>query len=88
MVNPAHPGRHQGACFQPVYTVLENKYYMDWFNENVSPPAPAAGHGLVEGRRPGPDRRRAGQWLGRAVGWVAGAGAPGADRATCIGTPW
>jgi NADH-quinone oxidoreductase subunit L len=23
------------ARVQPLYTLLENKYYMDWFNENV-----------------------------------------------------
>jgi len=34
MVNTALPARIQ-RMFQPVYTVLENKYYMDWFNENV-----------------------------------------------------
>jgi NADH-quinone oxidoreductase subunit L len=34
LVNPALPA----ACkrvLQPLYTVLENKYYLDWFNENV-----------------------------------------------------
>jgi NADH-quinone oxidoreductase subunit L len=34
MVNPALPTALK-ARFQPIYTVLENKYYMDWFNENV-----------------------------------------------------
>jgi NADH-quinone oxidoreductase subunit L len=34
MVNPALPARIQ-AKVQPIYTLLENKYYMDWFNENV-----------------------------------------------------
>ena len=34
IVNTALPARIQ-RMFQPVYTVLENKYYMDWFNENV-----------------------------------------------------
>jgi NADH-quinone oxidoreductase subunit L len=34
MVNPAVPAAIKKAC-QPVYTLLENKYYLDWFNENV-----------------------------------------------------
>ncbi len=34
MVNPALPTAIQ-RMFQPVYTLLDNKYYMDWFNENV-----------------------------------------------------
>ncbi len=34
MVNPALPAAIKSK-FMPVYTVLENKYYMDWFNENV-----------------------------------------------------
>ncbi len=34
MVNPALPAAIKRAA-QPVYTLLENKYYLDWFNENV-----------------------------------------------------
>jgi len=34
MVNPAVPAAIKRAC-QPIYTLLENKYYLDWFNENV-----------------------------------------------------
>ena len=34
MVNPALPAAIKRACL-PVYTLLENKYYLDWFNENV-----------------------------------------------------
>ena len=34
MVNPALPAAIQ-ARVQPLYTLLDNKYYMDWFNENV-----------------------------------------------------
>jgi NADH-quinone oxidoreductase subunit L len=33
MVNPALPAPSRRML--PVYTLLENKYYMDWFNENV-----------------------------------------------------
>ena len=34
LVNPALP-RAIGAALRPVVVVLENKYYFDWFNENV-----------------------------------------------------
>jgi NADH-quinone oxidoreductase subunit L len=34
MVNTALPARI-AAMFKPLYTLLENKYYMDWINENV-----------------------------------------------------
>jgi NADH-quinone oxidoreductase subunit L len=34
LVNPALPAAIKRR-FQPIYTLLENKYYLDWFNENV-----------------------------------------------------
>ena len=34
IVNPAVPAAIK-RTLQPVYTLLENKYYMDWFNENI-----------------------------------------------------
>ena len=34
MVNPAVPAAF-ARVFAPIITVMENKYYMDWFNENV-----------------------------------------------------
>jgi len=34
MINPALPASIK-VRVQPIYTLLENKYYMDWFNENV-----------------------------------------------------
>lgn len=34
MRNPALPAAIKGKC-EPLYTLLENKYYLDWFNENV-----------------------------------------------------
>ncbi|BEP36419.1 NADH-quinone oxidoreductase subunit L [Variovorax sp. V59] len=34
MINPALPAAIKRA-FGPIYRLLENKYYMDWFNENV-----------------------------------------------------
>ncbi len=34
LVNPALPAAIKRR-FQPIYTLLENKYYLDWFNENI-----------------------------------------------------
>jgi NADH-quinone oxidoreductase subunit L len=34
MVNPALPAAIK-ARVQPIYTLLENKYYLDWINENI-----------------------------------------------------
>ncbi len=34
IVNPDLPAKIK-ARVEPIYTLLENKYYMDWFNENV-----------------------------------------------------
>ena len=34
MVNPALPTAIK-ARIQPIYTLLENKYYLDWINENI-----------------------------------------------------
>lgn len=34
LINPAVPAAIKRA-FGPIYRLLENKYYMDWFNENV-----------------------------------------------------
>ena len=34
MVNPALPAAIKRA-FQPVYTLLDNKYYLDWINEKI-----------------------------------------------------
>jgi NADH-quinone oxidoreductase subunit L len=34
MVNPALPAAIK-ARVQPLYTLLDNKYYMDWINENI-----------------------------------------------------
>ncbi|WP_332776388.1 NADH-quinone oxidoreductase subunit L [Polaromonas sp.] len=49
MVNPALPTAIK-ARVQPLYAVLENKYYMDWFNENVlARGARALGVGLWKG---------------------------------------
>ena len=34
LVNPAVPAAIK-RTFQPIYTLLENKYYLDWINENI-----------------------------------------------------
>jgi NADH-quinone oxidoreductase subunit L len=34
MVKPEYPAAIKRACM-PIYALLENKYYLDWFNENV-----------------------------------------------------
>ncbi|MDP3796015.1 MAG: NADH-quinone oxidoreductase subunit L [Polaromonas sp.] len=49
LVNPALPARIKRTV-QPLYTLLENKYYFDWFNENVLARATRAmGTGLWKG---------------------------------------
>jgi len=34
MINPALPAAIKRAC-SPIYNLLENKYYLDWINENI-----------------------------------------------------
>ena len=72
IVNPSLPASIK-ARVQPLYTVLENKYYLDWFNENVlARGARALGTGLwkvgdqtlIDGVLVN------GSW--KAVGWVSG----------------
>ena len=72
MVFPAWPVAVKRA-FAPVYRLLENKYYMDWFNENVlARGARALGTGLWKGG----DQALIdgalvnGSW--KVVGWVSG----------------
>jgi NADH-quinone oxidoreductase subunit L len=49
MVNPALPTAIKRMCM-PIYTLFENKYYLDWFNENVlARGARALGTGLWKG---------------------------------------
>ncbi|WP_296800073.1 NADH-quinone oxidoreductase subunit L, partial [Variovorax sp.] len=49
MVNPALPAAIKRA-FGPVYRLLENKYYLDWINENIiARGARALGMGLWKG---------------------------------------
>ena len=72
MVNPALPAAIQRS-FRPIYSLLENKYYLDWFNENViARGARLLGSGLWKaGDRALIDGLVVnGSW--RLVGWVAG----------------
>ncbi|WP_374408472.1 NADH-quinone oxidoreductase subunit L [Hydrogenophaga sp.] len=49
LINPAVPAAI-GRALKPIVTVLENKYYLDWFNENVlARGARALGTGLWKG---------------------------------------
>ena len=49
LVNPALPAAIK-ARVQPLYTLLDNKYYFDWFNENIlARGARALGTGLWKG---------------------------------------
>ncbi|MBC7917614.1 MAG: NADH-quinone oxidoreductase subunit L [Rhodoferax sp.] len=49
MVNPALPAAIK-RTFMPVFNLLENKYYLDWFNENIlARGARALGTGLWKG---------------------------------------
>ncbi|MEO7548572.1 MAG: NADH-quinone oxidoreductase subunit L [Ramlibacter sp.] len=72
IVNPALPAAIK-ARVQPLYTLLENKYYMDWFNENVlARGARALGMGLWKG---GDEALIDGTLVNgsaRVVGWFSG----------------
>ena len=73
LVNPALPAAIK-TRFQPIYTLLENKYYLDWFNENViSRAARALGVGLWKGGDEAviDGALVNGSWKG--VAWVSGA---------------
>ncbi|RYF74119.1 MAG: NADH-quinone oxidoreductase subunit L [Comamonadaceae bacterium] len=49
MVNPALPAAIKRACM-PIFNLLENKYYLDWINENIlARGARALGTGLWKG---------------------------------------
>ena len=71
MINPALPTAIK-ARVMPIYTLLENKYYLDWFNENIlARGARALGMGLWKGGDQGVIERGFvnGSW--KVVGWVA-----------------
>ncbi|MDP1739829.1 NADH-quinone oxidoreductase subunit L [Polaromonas sp.] len=71
MVNPALPAAIKRRV-EPLYTLLENKYYMDWFNENVlARGARALGTGLWKG---GDEKMIDGALVNgswKLVGWVS-----------------
>jgi NADH-quinone oxidoreductase subunit L len=72
MVNPALPAAIKKAV-QPIYTLLENKYYMDWFNENVlARGARALGVGLWKGGDQAVIDGALVNGSARLVGWVSG----------------
>jgi NADH-quinone oxidoreductase subunit L len=72
MINPALPAAIKRRA-GPVYTLLENKYYMDWFNENVlARGARALGTGLWKG---GDEKMIDGALVNgswKLVAWVSG----------------
>ena len=72
MVNPALPAAIKRRVM-PIYILLENKYYMDWFNENVLAPT-ARGLGVAlwkVGDQAVIDGAVVnGSW--RIVGWISG----------------
>ncbi|PZP93081.1 MAG: NADH-quinone oxidoreductase subunit L [Variovorax paradoxus] len=73
MVNPALPAAIKRACM-PIYTLLENKYYLDWINENIlARGARALGYGLWKGGDQAIIDGAVvnGSW--KLVGWIAGA---------------
>jgi NADH-quinone oxidoreductase subunit L len=71
LVNPALTARLK-SMFQPLYTLLENKYYMDWFNENViARGARLLGMGLWKGGDEGLIDGGMVNGSARGVAWVA-----------------
>jgi len=72
LVNPALPAAIR-KIFQPIYTILENKYYFDWFNENVlARAARAIGVGLWKGGDQAVIDGAVVNGSARTVNWVAG----------------
>jgi NADH-quinone oxidoreductase subunit L len=72
MINPALPAAIKRMA-QPIYTLLENKYYMDWINENIlARGARLLGLGLWKGGDQAviDGTLVNGSW--KVVGWVAG----------------
>ncbi len=72
MINPAVPAAIKKAIM-PIFTLLENKYYLDWINENI---LARGARGLGVGLWKGGDQMLIdgavvnGSW--KLVGWIAG----------------
>ena len=72
LVNPALPAAIQRRVM-PLYRLLDNKYYMDWINENViARGARLLGRGLWKGGDQGVIEGVFVNGSARAVGWFAG----------------
>jgi len=72
LVNPALPARVKARVL-PLYTLLDNKYYMDWFNENViAKGARLLGVGLWKGGDEAVIDGAMVNGSARGVAWVAG----------------
>ncbi len=72
LVNPALPAAIKQRC-GPLYTLMENKYYIDWFNENViARAARMIGVGLWKGGDQGVIERVFVNGSAKAVGRFAG----------------
>jgi NADH-quinone oxidoreductase subunit L len=72
MVKPGLPAAIQ-ARVRPIYTLLDNKYYMDWFNENVlARGARLLGVGLWKGGDQAIIDGAMVNGSARGVAWVAG----------------
>ncbi len=71
MVNPAFPAAVRKAIV-PIYVILDHKYYMDWFNENViARLARLIGVGLWKGGDQGVIDGLMVNGSARVVGWTA-----------------
>ncbi|NML46422.1 NADH-quinone oxidoreductase subunit L [Ramlibacter sp. G-1-2-2] len=72
MKRPDIPAAIKQRC-QPIYTLLENKYYLDWINENIiARAARAIGTGLWKGGDQGVIEGVFVNGSARAVAWFAG----------------
>jgi NADH-quinone oxidoreductase subunit L len=69
MVNPALPAAIKARCSRSVH-LLENKYYLDWINENILARGAVPWHRPLEGRRSGHHRR----WVVNGSWKLVGAG--------------
>jgi NADH-quinone oxidoreductase subunit L len=71
LINPAVPAAI-GRALKPVVTILENKYYLDWFNENViAKGARGLGIGLWKGGDRGVIEGGVVNASWKLVGWVS-----------------